>query len=414
MKRVGYTRRTMGAAAITVAAVLCACSPAPRELEPDEFVSRSEVFRAHADEVRSSISECIGKRLDDEYERQQRGDGSACIDVLMLSSGGQFGAFGVGILQGWGEVPPGPMARPEFDVVTGVSTGALIAPFAFIGDADNIARVDRLYRQVDDQLAEVRGWFYFLPWLPSFMDNTGLAARIESEMDDATLKAVADRREHNRLLLIGATDLDLGRLKIWDMGRQARAALDRRNPSLFDKPLLASSAIPAAFPPVEIDGSLYADGAVAQSAFLGLDREQIIEVFAAFKRRHPGATPPPVRMWVIVNGPIDARSDATTLSWLSVAKRSLAALTAYSLRVTLRHLEFGAELLSKDIGGTVEFRFVSIPDSFDIPKTDAMFDHELMTRLTELGRKMGRDPASWSRSVGSVELPDADKPSGGK
>lgn len=386
---------------------LAACSPAPRELEPGEFTSRTKAFRAEAEALRAEISQCLGRRLDDEFDRAQREGGSQAIDVLMLSSGGQYGAFGVGVLQGWGDVPAGPMARPEFDIVTGVSTGALIAPFAFTGEAEDIARVDRLYQQVDDQLAELRGWFYFLPWLPSFLDNSGLAQRIESEMDLATIRAVAQRRTSHKLLLVGATDLDLGRLKIWDMGRQAQAALDHRSPALFNRPLLASSAIPAAFPPVEIDGSLYADGAVAQSAFLGLDREQIRDIYDAFKRRHPGAPVPPVRLWVIVNGPIDARPDATMLSWLSVAKRSIEALTAYSLRVTLRHLEFGCELLARDIGGKVEFRFISIPDTFEIPKTDSMFDHQLMRRLTELGRAMGRDPASWRLTVGSVELPDA-------
>src|SRR5262245_19136920 len=70
----------------------------------------------------------------------------ATFDILIISGGGDWGAFGAGFLKGWGKIPPGEMARPKFDIVTGVSTGALIAPFAFVGTDDAIERVVHLYR----------------------------------------------------------------------------------------------------------------------------------------------------------------------------------------------------------------------------------------------------------------------------
>ena len=84
----------------------------------------------------------------------------ATIDFLILSGGGDWGAFGAGVLKGWGRVT-GEMARPQFDVVTGVSTGALIAPFAFLGDDESIERIVRLYRNPQADWTKSRGLFFF-------------------------------------------------------------------------------------------------------------------------------------------------------------------------------------------------------------------------------------------------------------
>jgi predicted acylesterase/phospholipase RssA len=87
------------------------------------------------------------------------------IDILVISGGGDWGAFGAGVLKGWGRVT-GEFARPHFDVVTGVSTGALIAPFAFLGDEASIDRILQMYRNPQEDWAK-RGFVFFWPSNPS-------------------------------------------------------------------------------------------------------------------------------------------------------------------------------------------------------------------------------------------------------
>src|SRR5262249_24945404 len=96
------------------------------------------------------------------------------FDVLIVSGGGDKGAFGAGFLKGWKQVPTShEMALPEFDVVTGVSTGALIAPFAFLG-GEWIDRIDELYRHPKKDWIKRRRPFYFLPLRISFAAVPGL------------------------------------------------------------------------------------------------------------------------------------------------------------------------------------------------------------------------------------------------
>jgi len=102
------------------------------------------------------------------------------LDYLVISGGGDFGAFGAGVLKGWSRVPASdPLARPRaFDVVTGVSTGALIAPFAFVGDDDAIERINHLYRNPGPDWVKQRWPLFFLPNNISFAEVPGLEREV--------------------------------------------------------------------------------------------------------------------------------------------------------------------------------------------------------------------------------------------
>src|SRR4029077_9830682 len=104
------------------------------------------------------------------------------MDLLIVSGGGDWGAFGAGVLKGWGRVK-GPLARPEFDGVPGVSTGALIAPCAFLGDDESIERIVQLYRNPATDIAESRGWLFFLPSSPSLYVLPGLERELGTALD---------------------------------------------------------------------------------------------------------------------------------------------------------------------------------------------------------------------------------------
>jgi len=318
------------------------------------------------------------------------------FNVLMLSSGGQYGAFGTGVLDGWSDSDSREFRRPTFDIVTGVSTGALIAPFAISGEGESLSRVAQLFKQADDSFARIRGMLFFLPWRTSIFDTRVLQARVQSEIDADVVRRVAEAHHEQRMLLIGAVDLDLGRFHIWDMGAIAASATESDDYSLFHSALISSAAIPGAFPPVEIDGVLYADGAAALATFLGLDRELVNHVVALFLARNPDAVTPQLRMWMIVNGHIDPPARLAEQGWSSVALRSAEVITSYSLRATLRQMQLGAELLGRDLGRPVEFRYVAVPPSVELPESKSrLFDQRLMLELHALGYTLGSDPNAW-------------------
>jgi hypothetical protein len=132
---------------------------------------RQVTERQFAEDTRTFIGRAV-TREKAEYDEYKAGRLSAppVIDILIVSGGGDWGAFGAGFLKGWGRVPPGPMARPQFDVVTGVSTGALIAPFAFLGTDETIETIVQLYRHPKPDWVKQRGFLYFLPNNISFAE----------------------------------------------------------------------------------------------------------------------------------------------------------------------------------------------------------------------------------------------------
>ncbi len=389
-------------------ASLCGCSPSPRALDAATFEILVAEHEARAMAGREARARRLLARMELEHGRsiEEGGDGGVTIDALLLSSGGQFGAFGVGVLEGWGTVESGDLRRPEFDIVTGVSTGALIAPFALVGTDYSISRISDLYRQADDRLAILRGLLFFLPSREAFFDNRPLREQLAREMDLETIEDVVEAHQHHRMLLIGAVNLDLGRFRIWDMGPIAEEGAAKGDLSRLHDAMLSSASIPAAFPPVEIEGMLYADGAAAAATFLGLDRGAFADVVDEFEARHPGAPIPRFRLWMIVNGRLDQPAQVVERGWVSIASRSVAVLTMYSLRTTLRQMQLGAELLRGETGAPVEFRYIAIPDTVELPESRSrLFDSELMAKVHRLGYGLGEDPDSWRREAIAPDIP---------
>ena len=170
-------------------------------------------------------------------------DARPVVNFLAISGGGSDGAFGAGLLAGW----TARGTRPEFDVVTGVSTGALTAPFAFLGPKYDAALKDVYTQSTTADIAvehPIRG----LLGGESLASNAPLARVIAHYVDDAFLKAVADEYHKGRRLLIGTTNLDAERPVVWDMGRIASSGRPEAL-ELFRSVLLSSAAIPAVFPP---------------------------------------------------------------------------------------------------------------------------------------------------------------------
>ena len=402
------TPRVALSAGILVCIGSFGCGSVPRTMDYETFRQRTVEHEQRSLEQREEFTRRFLFRM--ERIHQENGlesrEPEVIIDVLLLSSGGQFGAFGVGVLEGWGAIESGPYQRPVFDIVTGVSTGALIAPFALSGTDYSISRIADLYKQADDTLAVLRGLLFFLPSRVSFFDNRSLVERIEQEIDRETIAEVAEAHRDHRMLLVGATDLDLGRFHIWDMGRLAADAVESDDPSRFQKAMLSSASIPAAFPPVEIDGVLYADGAAAVATFFGMDRHAIRQAVDAFMARNPGAPTPRFRMWMLINGQLDAPPQLIEQRWISIASRSVAVLTKYSTRTTLRQMQLAAELLEVEIGVPVEFRYLALPDNVELPESRSrLFDQDLMAKVHSIGYTLGNDPSSWRTEAIAPDIP---------
>jgi len=249
---------------LTVAAVAlaagCASEPdrAPRTME-DLMAARQADDLARANSARH-LSEQLVQRAERKAKAAKPGGPRPTIDMLVISGGGDWGAFGAGVLKGWGRVK-GEFARPQFDAVTGVSTGAMIAPFAFLGDDEAIERIVRLYRNPKPDWTKSRGLVFFWPSNQSFFALPGLEREMRESLDRAMLERIAAEGASGRVLAVNTTNIDLGDSRPWDLIAEARAELAGGEPGRVQRILLASAGIPAIFPAREIGTFLYVDGA---------------------------------------------------------------------------------------------------------------------------------------------------------
>ena len=314
-------------------------------------------------------------------------------NLLAISGGAEDGAFGAGLLVGWSDSG----TRPSFDLVTGVSSGALIAPFAFLG------------REYDGQLREIFTKYgrqdiftYNVPGLldgSALADDAPLARLIERYVDDAFMKDIARERAKGRVLLIGTTNLDTQRPVMWDMGRIAMS----HNPdakSLFRKILLASATLPGIFPPVRIQvrvggqsyDELHVDGGVTRQVFIAPS------LFSSASRDQKSAGPmTKPRLFVIRNGKIDPEWQPVNENVLSITQRSISTL--------IKNQGIGDlyRIYSVTRRDGIDFNLASIPADFK-EKSGEPFDQKYMVALFERGYGLASHDYSWAKAPPGMEL----------
>lgn len=168
-------------------------------------------------------------------------------NYLVISGGGPRGAYGAGVLTAWTKLG----TRPEFTVVTGVSTGALTAPFAFLGSKYD-AQLENVYTTLDTrQIIDTRNFFAIFGG-DSVVDSSPLKSLIEKLIDDEVIGDLAREYRRGRQLVVGTTNLDAGRPVVWNLTRMAASDHPEKD-ELIRQVLLASASIPGAFPPVYIE-----------------------------------------------------------------------------------------------------------------------------------------------------------------
>lgn len=306
-------------------------------------------------------------------------DGRKVVDTLALSGGGSDGAFGAGVLAGWTKRGD----RPEFEVVTGVSAGAIIAPFAYLGPSED-EKLHAIWTQYQqDQVAtpEILSGLFGGPALTSTAPLQNLIAHY---VDRKFLDRIATQYKHGRILLVLTTNLDAQRPVVWNMGE---IALNRSPEAtkLFREVILASAAIPAAFPPVKIEveagGKLYdelhVDGGTTREVFIS-PVEAPIKAFDVLYDQ-----PPIHRYFIIKNGKAAPEQEVVKPTTLQIAGRSISTLIKSQNMGEVYHIYRTA------LDAGADFNFLAVPPSFDY-KTHEIYDPKYQAALYAEGMKIGR------------------------
>ena len=283
------------------------------EMAPSSFLSTSARLIS-ADEIAAEMAaDAIAQAL------EQTRRGPVTLNVLTLSSGGQYGAFGAGFLRGWGENATTP--RPDFELVTGVSAGASVAAVPFAGrQFDPMLDVSRGVGEGD---VFTRRSVLTVPFGPSVATAAPLKALLERQLTDDLIDQVARRhREDGARLLISAVNIDTTENRVFDLGAIANtpAPLELRRACMIEA-MLASGAVPALLPPRHIDGALYVDGGLRDHVFF-----QTLESERAAAARRTGRD---IRVdaTMIVNGslePFDIRAPDSLIGYLGRSVEILA------------------------------------------------------------------------------------------
>ena len=313
------------------------------------------------------------------------------VNLLALSGGGSSGAFGAGFLNGW----TASGKRPDFEVVSGVSAGALLAPFAFLGPAyDRQAReIFTLYgtkeilrRQV---LAGLSGG-------TAVTSSEPLANLIARYVDRSFLTAVAAEHAKGRRLLVGTTNLDAERPVVWNMGRIAQQNSNQAL-ALFRKVLLASASIPGIFPPVFIgvttDGKVYqemhVDGGTTDNAFLLPAQFDVRSLQRAKRAKEKLA------IYVIVNAKTDPDPISVKPNTFDILGRSISTMIRQQTEGDLLRLYLRAKK------NAITFRMASVPVEFDVESKEP-FDKRFMSALYATGYESALKGYKWKRKPPGV------------
>ena len=362
-------------------------NPVPFPAKEDPKVLGHSDLRFWGDDIPPQIE----KNIQTLSQEQIQADFPALFGVqhnyLAISGGGANGAFGAGLLVGWTSAGN----RPMFQMVTGISTGALIAPFAFLGpDYDPVLK--EVYTTTSTKHILRKKPFSRIIGSDAAADSTPLLNMIQRHVNDELVAAIANQHRTGRRLYIGTTDLDYMRPRIWDIGAIASSNLPGSK-DLIHRVMLASASIPGVFPPVRIDvqvnGSNYdemhVDGGMCSQVFVypaSMNWRNVLN-----KLEVPGQT----TIYVIRNSLLNPDH--------KVVEQTLAAISGRSISSLIRTQGIGdlylIYMLSRRDRGNYQLAY--IPDDFD-EKSEEPFDTVYMKKLFDRGYSMAKNGFPWKDS----------------
>ncbi|CAN5591798.1 hypothetical protein BH11PLA2_BH11PLA2_14490 [soil metagenome] len=323
-------------------------------------------------------------------------------NLLAISGGGSYGAYCAGVLCGWTDAG----TRPVFDVVTGVSTGGLVATLAFLGPEYDV-HLKRVYTTLRNEdifkmLRPVRAALFG----SSLADNAPLAVQIDQTMTEQAFQGVAAAHAQGRRLYVGTTNIQSKLVVTWDMGAIA-SRNDAASRKLFKQILLASAAIPGFFPPQKIDitvdgvpyQELHVDGG-ATSAFLV--RSPPEDTAAKGQATMTGSN-----LYVLVAGKLYADQDAVRSRTYTIAANAISSIL-YSLTRSQLNEAYNATML---LG--MNYYMSAIPPDFKAPLSSTDFNPEEMGRMFDEGYRLTIEKRVWqSKPVYLEEQPQMRKRTG--
>jgi hypothetical protein len=311
---------------------------------------------------------------------------STSIDVLALSGGGAEGAFGAGLLVGWTEAGN----RPEFSVVSGTSSGALIAPFAFLGASHDAILRDLFTSGIAQSLLHLDGLNAIFG--SGVFKTEPLKLLIAHYVDEDLLHLVAAQHRRGRRLFVVTTNIDAQRTAVWNMGAIAESDYSGRL-QLFRDILVASASAPGLFAPAYIQvqagnamfQEMHVDGAVTSNV-LAVPEAVLLQKVALTNTAKP-------KLYIIVNGKITPDFAVIGDGTLSIVARSFFSTVKANTRNTL--------IATYDFArrNGWQFRLAAIQPDYAMTSTTFNFDTEYMRGLFNLGFSMGRTGQQWQTSL---------------
>ena len=379
-----------------LAALLVGCAaqsaraPVPAALVAEASIPGLAHARFWGDEVPTNVLGFVQAHMPNAKamaSKVSQDRGRPLVEYLAISGGAGDGAFAAGLLAGWSKKGD----RPQFEVVTGVSAGALTAPFAYLGPEYD-GRLQQIWTKYETEDLATPQLLAGLFGADAFADSSGLADLIAKYVDRKLLDRIAEEYRKGRVLLVGTTNLDAQRPVIWNMGEIAASqhpyALD-----LFRQVILASASVPGAFPPVHIKvragdkvlEEMHVDGGPTRQVFVAPAQLSL----KTFDRLYP--RPPLRRIYIVKNGKLTPEYEAVASNTLAISARSVFTLTKSQSIGDINRIYAMAQ---RD---GAEFRLASIPASFTVPSSQ-IFDPAYMKALFAEGYKLGSQGEPWVKT----------------
>lgn len=306
------------------------------------------------------------------------------ISYLAISGGSDNGAFAAGFLKGWTDSGK----RPNFKVVTGVSTGAIIAPFAFLGPKyDSV--LEEMYTTVENDDVFLITFLDILDgivWGLAVSDTSPLKEKLNAFITPKLVKEIAAENKKGRKLYISTTNLDAQKPVIWDIG--AIAASGKKNSrEMIINIILASSAMPGIFPPVFFDVNvngkeykeLHVDGGVVSQLLLP---PEIYNQKCNYNRK----------MYLIRNSKLRSEYKIVQPRIFDIFKKSISSIIKYQTYGDL------CRMYSALKSNNIDYNLASIPDDFEFQSNATFFDKEYMSNLFNRAYKDAKGKYKWKKN----------------
>ena len=378
--------------ALAIFATIAGCVSIPdREPVPAELTLQAGIpgipdARGWADEWPKFSKDIFAKFTDADFRRVFAAIYGKPANFLAISGGGANGAFGAGLFSGWTAAG----TRPEFGAVTGVSTGALTAPFVFLGsEYDDVLKTIYTTTSTDD-IAKNRNLLAAL-FSDAMADTKPLQALIAKYITPEIIAAVGREHQRGRRLFIGTVNLDAGRSVIWNIGAIALSDYPDKV-TLIHELMRASAAIPIAFPPVaipvEADGvaydELHVDGGTGSQVFV---YPAAVNFRIIMEKLKVQGTP---KVYVVRNAFLEPDYQGINRSLLPIASRTIESL------IRTQGIGDLYQIYALCIRDGNDFNLAYIPSSFTEEPAES-FDPVYMSKLFDLGYQMGRDGYPWQK-----------------